>query len=200
LGSRQLRKGERSFFLRPGERLESGIQNIHVLDSEEALLLRAREAFVDIDEERKPGDRWMIYGPCDYVPPVQVEIVERRRAIPLDITEGIYVRDIKSGRVRSVTGEVYMLMPYEELWEKDLPDTVEEILASQQNDSRYVRKRTDVISYKIPHNSAVQIYDYRAKESRVVFGPELIMLGPDEQFTIVSLSGDTPKRPHMLKI
>jgi len=26
------------------------------------------------------------------------------------------------------------------------------------------------------------------------------MLGPDEQFTIVSLSGDTPKRPHVLKI
>jgi major vault protein len=142
----------------------------------------------------------MIYGPCDYVPPVQVEIVERRRAIPLDETEGIYVRDIKTGRVRAVTGEVYMLMPYEEMWEKDLPDTVEEILASQQNDSRYVRKRTDVINYKIPHNSAVQIYDYRAKESRVVFGPELIMLGPDEQFTIISLSGDTPKRPHLLKV
>jgi major vault protein len=26
------------------------------------------------------------------------------------------------------------------------------------------------------------------------------MLGPDEQFTIVSLSGDTPKKPHVLKI
>eukprot|EP01129_Flabellula_baltica_P005522 TRINITY_DN200_c0_g1_i2.p1 TRINITY_DN200_c0_g1~~TRINITY_DN200_c0_g1_i2.p1 ORF type:complete len:830 (-),score=247.95 TRINITY_DN200_c0_g1_i2:68-2536(-) len=199
-GSRQLRKGEQSFFLRPGERLESGIQQVHILDSEEALLLRAREAFTDDEELRKPGDRWMIYGPCDYVPPVQVEIVERRRAIPLDETEGIYVRDIQTGRVTSITGQVYMLKPYEELWEKVLPDTVEEILASQQTDRRYVRNKTEVVSYRIPHNSAVQIYDYRAKESRVVFGPELIMLGPDEQFTIVSLSGDTPKRPHVLKV
>lgn len=36
-----------SFFLHPGERLESGIQNVYILGAEEALLLRAREAFVD---------------------------------------------------------------------------------------------------------------------------------------------------------
>jgi len=80
LGSKELRKGELSFFLLPGERLESGIQSIFVLDSEEALLLRAKESF----EDRQPGDRWMIYGPCDYVPPVAIEILERRRCIPLD--------------------------------------------------------------------------------------------------------------------
>jgi len=32
-----------------------------------------------------------------------------------------------------------------------------------------------------------------------VFGPELIMLGPDEQFTVLSLSGDTPKRADVIK-
>jgi len=31
----------------------------------------------------------MISGPTDYVPPVQVEIVEKRKAIPLDENEGI---------------------------------------------------------------------------------------------------------------
>jgi major vault protein len=40
-GTKQLRKGPASFFLLPGERLEQGIQNIHVLGAEEALLLRA---------------------------------------------------------------------------------------------------------------------------------------------------------------
>jgi major vault protein len=62
------------------------------------------------------------------------------------------------------------------------------------------RDRTRVISFRIPHNSAVQIYDYKSKKPRVVFGPDLVMLGPEEQFTLVSLSGDTPKRPHVIKV
>ena len=35
--------------------------------------------------------------------------------------------------------------------------------------------------------------------ARVVFGPELVMLGPDEQFTQLSLSGGKPKRPNVIK-
>lgn len=34
---------------------------------------------------------------------------------------------------------------------------------------------------------------------RVVFGPDLVMLGPDEQFTLLSLSGGKPKRPNLIK-
>eukprot|EP01120_Amphizonella_sp_Union-15-10_P014442 TRINITY_DN699_c0_g1_i7.p1 TRINITY_DN699_c0_g1~~TRINITY_DN699_c0_g1_i7.p1 ORF type:complete len:851 (+),score=273.82 TRINITY_DN699_c0_g1_i7:49-2553(+) len=209
MGKRELRKGEISFFLRPGEKLESGIQNVHVLDSEEAILLRAREAFKDGDKIRKPGDRWMIYGPDDYVPPVAVEIVEKRRAIALDENEGIYVRDITSGRVRMVTGRAYMLEPNEVLWEKNLPPVVDELLAKQHTSRDradqpkggvdFRRNKTKVVTFRTPHNSAVQIYDYKAKEARVVFGPELVMLGPDEQFTILSLSGEIPKRPDVIK-
>ena len=47
-----------------------------------------------------PGDRWMIRGPLEYVPPVEVEVAAKRKAIPLDENEGIYVRDIKTGKVR----------------------------------------------------------------------------------------------------
>ena len=39
-------QGEKSFFLRPGERLESGIQNLFVLGDDEGLILRAHEEFV----------------------------------------------------------------------------------------------------------------------------------------------------------
>lgn len=211
LGKRVLRRGELSFFLQPGERLESGIQSVHVLDSEEALLLRAREAVLDGKEERKPGDRWMIEGPCEYVPPVEVEIVEKRRAIPLDVTEGIYVRDIRSGKVRAQIGSSYRLLPYEELWEKELSPVTEILLqrggeTSSADDAnsaaaakKVARDRTRVVTFRTPHNSAVQVYDFKAKNSRVVFGPELVMLGPDEQFTVLSLSGDKPKRPHVIK-
>ena len=33
------------------------------------------------------------------MPPVEVEVVMKRQAIPMDENEGIYVRDIKSGKV-----------------------------------------------------------------------------------------------------
>jgi major vault protein len=192
LGKRELRKGPVSFFLRPGERLEQGIQNVHVLSHEEALLLRAKELFKDESQIRQPGDRWMIYGPCDYVPPVEVEIVEKRNSIPLDENEGIYVRDITTGKVRAVIGQSYMLTPTEELWAKEVPKAVEDIIGTK-------RDKTRVVSYRATHNSAIQIYDYKEKKARVVFGPELILLGPDEHFTILSLSGDKPKRPHVIK-
>ena len=37
------------------------------------------------------------------------------------------------------------------------------------------------------------------RESRVVFGPDLVMLGPQEQFTKLSLSGDRPKRENCIQ-
>jgi len=210
LGHRELRKGELTFFLRPGERLEGkGIQNIYVLGEEEALLLRAKVAFEDTVGDKKvkraPGDRWMVYGPCDYIPNIDLEVVEKRRAIPLDSNEGIYVRDISTGKVRSLIGQSYMLRPNEELWAKELPKSVEDLLkkstSRDQNEgfSDQERDPTRAISYRVPHNAAVQIYDYKQKKARVIFGPELVMLGPEEQFTVLNLSGGVPKRPNYIK-
>jgi len=211
LGKKELRKGEMSFFLAPGERLESGIQNVHVLDGEEALLLRAKEAYVDTSSgenvNRNPGDKWMIQGPCDFIPSIEVEILEKRRTIPLDENEGIYVRDLDTGKVRTVTAESYMLKSNEELWEKELPEGIEELLtrreytgahgnAAAKND---LPDKTRVVTYRAPHNSAVQVYDYTKNVSRVQFGPDLVMLGPDEHFTLVSLSGGKPKQQNAIQ-
>uniref|UniRef100_A0A671MY46 Major vault protein n=1 Tax=Sinocyclocheilus anshuiensis TaxID=1608454 RepID=A0A671MY46_9TELE len=201
LGQKRVVKGERSFFLRPGEHLENGIQDVYVLSEEEGLVLRAVEAF------RRPGDRWMLRGPIEYVPPATVEVLLRRDAIPLDENEGIYVRDIKTGKVRAVIGQTYMLTQDEELWEKELPANVETLLSQSladrsergRNLAQAERDKTRVVSYRVPHNAAVQVYDYREKKARVVFGPEMVMLGPDEQFTILSLSGDKPKHPNVIK-
>lgn len=49
---------------------------------------------------RRPGDRWMLRGPLEYVPPATVEVLRKQHAIPLDENEGIYVRDMKTGKVR----------------------------------------------------------------------------------------------------
>jgi len=216
----ELRKGETSFFLKPGERLRSGIQDVVVLAEDEALLLQAKEAFEDselaedgsfIDKRRAPGDRWMVYGPRDYVPPVEVDVIEKRRKIPLDDNEGIYVRNVSTGAVRAVIGETYMLSPHEELWEKELPDEVERLLAKQKSQTSYrsgqyedydythERNKTEVIKYSVQHNSACQVYDFKTKTARVIFGPDLVLLQPDEQFTVQSLSGGKPKQENMIK-
>ncbi|CAF1088829.1 unnamed protein product, partial [Adineta ricciae] len=122
LGKRKLIKGETSFFLQPGEKLENGIQDVYVLEEDEGLILRCTETFKE-DENilRNPGDRWMIRGPKDYIPAIETVVVLRRKAIPLDVNEGIYVRDVKTGKIRSVIGSTYLLTENEELWEKDLP-------------------------------------------------------------------------------
>ena len=57
---------------------------------------------------------------------------------------------------------------------------------------------TRVITFQIPNNAAVQIYDYKSKRSRVVFGPDLVMLEPNEEFTRMSLSAGKPKKANMI--
>jgi major vault protein len=226
LGMREVRQGRTSFFLHPGEFLENGIQNVYVLGEQEALLLRAREAFNEGDGnniiEHHPGDLWMITGPRDYIPRVEVEVVERRKAIPLDKNEGIYVRDIQTGELKLVSGPMaYMLSPYEELWEKQLSAVVEELITQKNdplanrhrhmiesqessqmpgiNQQVFERDKTRAVVFHVPQNSAVQIHDYKDRTARTVFGPDLVMLGPDEAFTVLSLSGGKPKRPNAIK-
>jgi major vault protein len=211
MGKKKLVKGEKSFFLQPGEKLEKGIQDFYVLMEDEGLILKCIETFEDESKvKRVPGDRWMIKGPTDYVPPVECEVITRRKAIPLDENEGIYVRDIKSGKIRAVIGETYMLNQDEELWSKELAPEIERLLlkdaladrnagSDKSKTADKTRNKSQVVTYRVPHNAAVQIYDYKEKKSRVIFGPELVMLGPDEQFTLISISGEVPKKPNQIK-
>jgi Major Vault Protein Repeat domain/Shoulder domain len=45
----------------------------------------------------------------------------------------------------------------------------------------------------------VTIYGLFLSIYRVVFGPDLVMLGPDEQFTQLSLSGGKPKKTNQIR-
>merc|ERR1711970_1149064 len=123
------------------------------------------------------------------------------------------------GQVRAVIGQTYMLDEDEELWEKNLPAIVRSLLSSERdtaadrgdwiNPSKEKKRKEEndvgnwdaskVITFQVPHNAAVQIYDYKSKNSRVVFGPDLVMLGPDEQFTQLSLSAGKPKKGNMIR-
>ncbi|KAF1774446.1 Shoulder domain [Phytophthora cactorum] len=230
-GTRELRKGEASFFLQPGEQLENGrVEDIVVLADDEAVLLQAVEPFVEHSDQeegepegedsesstkkklngvrREAGERWMVHGPREYIPPIQVKVLETRRAIPLDVNEGVYVRERKTGHVRAVKGETYMLQATEELWSKYLSPAVEELLSSQVGGSApwdtskgAPRKRdpTRVVTFEVPHNAGIQVYDYKTTSSRILFGPTLVMLEPDEQFTVLRLSGGVPKEPNVIR-
>ena len=73
---------------------------------------------------------------------------------------------------------------------------MEDLLAQ---DAPGKRDKTRVVTYRVPHNSAVQVFDYKTQKSRICCGPGLVMLDPDEQFTVMSLSGSKPKRPNVIK-
>ena len=186
--------------------------------------------------ERQPGDRWMLKGPMEYIPPVELEVIATRKAIPLHENEGIYVRNAKTGSVRAVIGHTYMLGEDEELWEKSMPTMVRTLLdrnrdamadrgewvnpekekrakkrqyeqgQQQQQQAFTIGDDSDdeielsrVVTFQVPNNAAVQIYDYKSKKSRVVFGPDLVMLAPNEEFTQLSLSGGKPKKANLIR-
>jgi major vault protein len=209
LGKREIRKGRTSFFLHPGESLESGVQQVYVLGQQEALLLCARETFQDNDIQRNAGDLWLLLGPNDYIPRIEVDVSEKRKAIALDKNEGIYVRNTETGTVRLERGpQVYLLTAYEELWQKTLPDMVEKLLYQDPISERFsdvnkkettgpARDMSRAVTFRIPQGAACQVFDFKRSQARVVFGPDLVMLEPDENFTVLSLSGGRPKRAMM---
>jgi len=142
------------------------------------LLIKAIETFTEGETTHQSGDRWMVKGPCRYYPSTKVKIVVQRKNICLDKNEGIYVRDIRTGEVKLVSGETYMLKAHEDLKHYRLPADVDRLLTKLNG-----YKRTDTtraITCQVPFNSAVQVYNFKEKRSTVAFGPCLVMLRPDE--------------------
>lgn len=231
LGKKQLVRGPKTFFLQPGEQLQAGIQQSYILQADETLVVRAEERCTSDDhctstdsndnecgsESQKithpAGARWLIRGPIEYVPPIGLEVIARRKLIALSPTEGVYVRNTQTGKICAVIGQPYMLNEYEQLWEKYLPADVISMLKEHKDplgDRGYYREKKEisglpelnlkrVVTFQVPHNAAVQIYDYKEKKVRIELGPNLVLLEPYEQFTVVNLSGGVPKKPNQIR-
>jgi len=74
----------------------------------------------------------MISGPADYIPEIEVTVMDRRKAVPLSENEGIYVRNTQDGKVRLIKGpQTFMLGETEEYWNKILDPQVENLLHEQ---------------------------------------------------------------------
>lgn len=71
-GQKKLIRGETMLFKYPGERFENdSVQNVRILGENQALLLQAVNEFKDEEGKlRLSGQRWMIKGPREYLPPV----------------------------------------------------------------------------------------------------------------------------------
>lgn len=227
-GESEVRRGEQRFFLKPGEVLQDeGVLPIAVASKEEALLLKAKDTFIDASGVlHKAGSRWMLHGPAEYVPEEAVEVVEVRKTIALDKNEGVYIMDTRTGAVRAIVGVPYMPNEYEVLWEKHLPPMVEALLERPHGSegirfrhspdekkfcvqdevkgsalapgSAGRREKFRVVRFPVQHNAAVQVNDYEHSTSRIVMGPGLVVLGPHEELTVLTLSGGTRKEPNIL--
>ena len=164
--------------MKPYENIFDGIRDKIILQEDEGILLRALEAY----EDKKPGEKWMIYGPRDFLLPIEVQIVESRKAIPLGENEGIYIRNIKDGEVKLEQGPKSCLLDEnQEYWEKVLSIEVQKLLnikpsrRFQFNNKRvHLSTRSEpvelskneeaykAVTFKAPHNSAVQLFDYKS--------------------------------------
>jgi len=92
----------------------------------------------------------MLYGPGRYIPLVEIEVLETRMKIPLDKNEGIYVRDNKSGSLRAVIGESYMLKAHEDLFDMEIGETVEKLMKNNLiYDTKGRRIKYRLITYKV---------------------------------------------------
>ncbi|KAH9597772.1 Major vault protein [Trypanosoma melophagium] len=205
-GERELRKGPCSFLLQPDENLsDNEIKEAYLLADHEALLVEALTTFTDEEnQQRIISSRWLVRGPCSYIPPLEVRVVERRERMLLGGNNGVYVRNIRTGRITAMHGQALMLSEDEVLWEKPIDPLVRRLLASQQL-SVYDTKASElaaaeglytthhVISCKVPHNALVQLYDSSKNTSRVEAGPAAVFLEPNDEFTPISLSGGLPK-------
>jgi major vault protein len=83
-GVRRLVVGPANFFLQPGESLEAAVAQTYVLGCDDALRVRALEPFVDAAQRRGvrrvPGEEWLVTGPCEYIPPLEVRVLRRTKA------------------------------------------------------------------------------------------------------------------------
>lgn len=198
LGDREVRVGPCVFSLVPGEQLEDDkIHDEYVLTKDTGLRVKALRGFDDAEHDvrREAGDQWVIAGPARYIPPKYAEVQEHVHALSLGATEGVYVKDLRSGHIRLERGpKELMLQAHEELHAKEYLDEELEALGLRELDLDATR----AVPLRLLRSEAAMITD--GEHQRVDLGPRIILLEPFERPYVMDLSGHTPKVPHVLKV
>lgn len=136
-GKRKVVSGPYVFFVEPNEEALGGIKEKYILNENQGILLQAISDFIDNSIEdkeikRKAGDKWVVRGPIIYTPNKYIEVERKLDVISLGQGEGIYVKNLKSGKIKLIVGPTqFMLEAFQEFYEKKLPSIVESALSKE---------------------------------------------------------------------
>lgn len=214
-GEREVRVGPTMFFLHPGEELEKGaVQAEYVLTDSKALLIHAMREVphpLNLDQVLEAGEEILLKGPRRYIPHKDIRIKERRKSLSLADNQGVYVQNNDTGEVRLVKGPTDFFIEHNEsLWEKHLSEEELQALgyAMQDEDNlgirvlsatpRARRFKSEAVVVDLEDREAIYLYD--GTKVRVVFGPEMVFLEPNERPKVLFISGGVLIRPNVLRI
>ncbi|KAN0029119.1 hypothetical protein ACTFIV_010992 [Dictyostelium citrinum] len=101
LGEKKIVRGPKNFFQKPGETL-SDIKSAFILEPEDAVYVKVLEEFEESvrsgntlkNVTRKSGTKYLVYGPCEYVPPLTVQVLKKTKAIISNEQFEIYIFDL----------------------------------------------------------------------------------------------------------
>ncbi len=123
------------------------------------------------------------------------EIIEKgiKSAFSLAENQGIYIKNLHSGNVRMELGpKEVILNAEEELYEKILSD--KELKALKLDEDYFEEYYAPRI--ELDESQIIQLID--DEKIRYEIGPKTVFLNPFEHPRVVTLSGDTPKRPDVI--
>lgn len=202
-GDREIRKGPAIFSLNIGEDCEQYpngkggtviILDAYLLQKEEGMIMEAQHSFHDQGIDRTAGDRYLITGPCQYIPHKYERLIKTVKMLSLGEYEGVYIKNMTLGTVRLEEGPKSVMMASDEqLYVKDYTNSEIEALQFPPNFDRTLARPLWVLE-----NEAALIMS--EEDRQVIKGPKVVTLGPYQRPYIMKISAGTPKGTAFLKI
>eukprot|EP00828_Plagiopyla_frontata_P033497 TRINITY_DN434_c0_g1_i3.p1 TRINITY_DN434_c0_g1~~TRINITY_DN434_c0_g1_i3.p1 ORF type:complete len:1103 (+),score=209.21 TRINITY_DN434_c0_g1_i3:125-3433(+) len=193
IGRLVIKEGPCAFFLYPGEEILQ-IEEKIILQADEACTFQIKEPLeIKLPDQKikklKTGETLRLFGPQQLIIPLEAEEPSFQNKVLLSKTQGIYIRNVSTGQIKTIKGTSYLLQIDEEFYtDYKIPAQIKHLIPP-------VVEQYNMITNYCPFNHAVQIYDFNKKDSMVVIGPKFTCLEPQQQFTVISVSGGIPKKP-----
>ena len=153
LGAKKLIKGEVSFFLQPGESLEGGIKDVHVMGDQEGIVLKIMEDTSDMPLCKNEG----------------IYVWNRKTEEVHAITGQTYMLK-EDEELWELPAIVHTLISEDRdtADDQDNNPNKEKRRKMEENDKEF--DSSQMIKFQMPHNATVQIYDCHSKKTLVTFG------------------------------
>ncbi len=156
-GDEEVRFAQDPFPLYPGEEMASVVTRLSVVETNEAVRLRAIRNFsetlvVEEEEEtiaRQAGDEWLFEGPGTYIPRVEVVVVETVKAITIKPNQALRLSARQNCRDRNDTprraGEEWLVREegaYLPGVDEEVQDIIDAYILTEQKALHLKAKRT----------------------------------------------------------